>query len=152
MRTRLLDVVGFIGQFFYEYGHEDHYEEELSEALLERGISEHEVKEAYRWMEEKALGPGSRKKHQRVVSSTRVLTRLEKNAIGPEAHGVLIDLLSRGIIDQLTADEVIARAVSSNPPSSISARQMKRLVALTVFSRLQGEWREWVQSSSSFVQ
>lgn len=146
MKTRVLEAVGFIGRFFADYGHEDSFEVGLSEALLDQGFSDSEVKEAYRWIEEKTLGTGvvgqkNVASGPQLTPSMRVLSREEGRKLSREAYGVLIDLHSRGVFDILVVEEILQRAMALKK-DTIYPADIKRLAALIVFSQMQDGWAD----------
>ncbi|NCN42080.1 DUF494 domain-containing protein [bacterium] len=154
MNTRVMDVVGFIGQYFSEYEEDSFEQDELNDALVDQGFSTGEIKEAFRWIEEKTLAEGLSKKpmlETQLSPSLRVLSKIEAMRITPEAHGVLIGLHGRGVIDQLIVDEIIDRAMALSGPE-VGPRTIRRIAALTVFVRMQNEWREWLQLNTTVLQ
>ncbi len=154
MDTRVLDAVGFIGQYFADVEDESFEQDDLNDALVDQGFSSTEIKEAFRWIEEKTLAEGLSRKRSletQLSPSLRVLSRIEAMKITPEAHGVIIGLHTRGVIDQLTVEEIIERAMALSGPE-VSPRSIRRIAALTVFARMQAEWREWLQSSTTVLQ
>lgn len=145
MKTRVLEAVGFIGRFFADYGHEDSFDVGLSEALLDQGFSDSEVKEAYRWIEEKTLGTGVVGKASlagpRLTPSLRILTESEARKLSPDAYGVLIELHSRGVFDVLVVDEILQRSMMLKK-DTIQPSDIKRLAALIVFTQMQDDWAD----------
>ena len=154
MDTRILNAVGFIGQYFAEYEEEVFEQEDLNDALLDHGFSGGEITEAFRWIEEKTLAGGLAKKaftSTQISPSLRVLNRVETMVITPAAHGVLIELHTRGVIDLIIVEEIIERAMELGG-GDVNAKSMRRLAALTVFSHMQSDWREWLQSNTTVLQ
>jgi uncharacterized protein Smg (DUF494 family) len=146
LKTRVLEAVSFIGRFFADYGHEDSFEVELSEALMDQGFSDSEVKDAYRWIEEKTLGTGVVGKKglyqgPRFTPPLRVLTEQERLKLSPEAYGILIDLHFRGVFDILIVEEILLRAMALKR-ETVRPVDIKRLAALIVFTQMQEDWAD----------
>jgi uncharacterized protein Smg (DUF494 family) len=158
MDPRVMDAVGFIGQFVSDhweavFGHDD-----LKDALLDQGFSDQEISNAFSWIEDHTLGKRSRKGRSKIKPSVaqirpphRVLTNIEAMKIAPEAFGALLSLYERGVLNLLQFEEVIERAMRT-PVDQVGSRQMKRLAALTLFNQVQNDWRDLLHSKSTLVQ
>jgi uncharacterized protein Smg (DUF494 family) len=156
MDPRIMDAVGFIGQFVSDHWEAVFGQDDISYALQDQGFSREEILSAFGWIEEHTLGKSTRATRAKHASpakfqpSMRILTSLEALKITPKAYGVLVEFYDRGVLDILQFEEVIDRAMKT-PVDAVSSRQMKRLAALTLFNQVQGEWRNFLHSKSTLV-
>ncbi len=157
MDPRIMDAVGFIGQFVSDHWEASFGQDDINYALQDQGFSRQEISSAFRWIEEHTLGRSTRSSRAknaspaRIQPPTRILTALEAMKISPRAYGTLVEVYERGVLDILQFEEVIERAMKT-PGDMVSPRLMKRLAALTLFNQVQGEWRNFLQSKSTLVQ
>jgi uncharacterized protein Smg (DUF494 family) len=154
-----MDAVGFIGQFVTDHWEATFGQDDINYALQDQGFSSEEITRAFRWIEDHTLGELNKApqavqnmaSHAKIQPPTRILTSLEALKISPEAFGSLVAYYERGILDVLQFEEVLERAMKT-PGDSVSSRQMKRLAALTLFNRVQNEWRDFLHSKSTLIQ
>ncbi|MEO5667660.1 MAG: DUF494 family protein [Bdellovibrionota bacterium] len=156
MDPRIMDAVGYIGQFVSDHWEAMFGQEDISYALQDQGFSSEEITRAFRWIEGHTLGETLEKSATktgtpRLQPPSRVLGSIEAMKISPRAFGALVSLYERGVLDILQFEEVIERAMKT-PGDSVSSRQMKRLAALTLFNRVQNEWRDFLHSKSTLIQ
>jgi len=157
MEPRVMDVVGFIGQFFSDQDGAALGQEELKDALWGHGFSSAEISRAFRWIEDQTLGKKRKKKKSKKANkaqirpSLRLLTPMESLKITPEAYGFLVSIYESGLLDMLLFEEVVGQALAANA-DEIGARQMKRIAALTLFQQSQEEWRAAWQANTTVVQ
>jgi uncharacterized protein Smg (DUF494 family) len=156
MDPRIMDAVGFIGQFVSDHWEAMFGQDDISYALQDQGFSSEEITRAFRWIEDHTLGEAAQTKRKptdapRILPPSRVLGPIEAMKISPRAFGVLVGIYERGVLDVLQFEEVIERAMKT-PGDSVSSRQMKRLAALTLFNRVQNEWRDFLHSKSTLIQ
>lgn len=155
MDPRIMDAVGFIGQFVSDHWEAMFGQDDINYALQDQGFSSEEITRAFRWIEDHTLGELSiaptSKVTARILPASRVLSSIESMKISPRAFGALMSLYERGVMDILQFEEVIERAMKT-PGDSVSSRQMKRLAALTLFNRVQSDWRDFLHSKSTLIQ
>ena len=159
MDPRIMDAVGLIGQFVSDHWEATFGQDDINYALQDQGYSSEEITRAFRWIEDHTLGELNerpRTKEQimnpaKIQPPTRLLTAIESMKISSAAYGVLLAFYERGVLDVLQFEEVLERAMKT-PVDSVSSRQMKRLAALTLFNRVQNEWRDFLHSKSTLIQ
>ena len=156
MEPRIMDAVGFIGQFVSDHWEAIFGQEDISYALQDQGFSRDEITRAFLWIEDHTLGqtvkkPRSLNSPPRLQPPSRVLSPIEAMKITPRAFGALVSIYERGVLDILQFEEVLERAMKT-PGDAVSSRQMKRLAALTLFNRVQNEWRDFLHSKSTLIQ
>jgi|GEM_PF-1236128 len=155
MDPRIMDAVGFIGQFVSDHWEAMFGQDDINYALQDQGFSHEEITRAFRWIEDHTLGELSSRPTSKVTARmqppSRVLSSIESMKISPRAFGALVSLYERGVMDILQFEEVIERAMKT-PGDSVSSRQMKRLAALTLFNRVQSDWRDFLHSKSTLIQ
>lgn len=156
MKPRIMDAVGFIGQFVSDHWEAVFAQEDLKSALMDQGFSSEEITRAFGWIEEHTMGPSLASKGASVSSvqirpSMRMLTQFEQTKISPEGYGVLVSLYERGVLDILQFEDTLERAMRMSG-EEVDALWMKRLASLVLFNRVQSEWREWLQSKSTLIQ
>jgi len=75
---------------------------------------------------------------------------MEQAKITATAYATLTGYFERGILDAVLLEEIIERAVQSDK-DEIGDREIRRLTALALFTRVQSEWREYLHTTNTLV-
>ena len=149
-----MDVVGVIGRFVSENWNSMANQEELVDELQNQGFSSREISDAFRWIEKNTLGPDE--ESDREVSSVtihppaRILSPIEASKLNTDAQGFLLKFYERGLLDPLLLEDILERAVRMDI-DEIGLKEIRRLTALTLFIRVQSEWRDYLHSTNTLI-
>jgi uncharacterized protein Smg (DUF494 family) len=104
--------------------------------LEEGGFTQAEISSAFSWLFDKLAVSNQVLPHvdHQVNRSYRILHEVEKMVITPEAQGYLIQLRELGILDDVTLETVIDRAMMSGY-SKIGLDETRIIVASLVFEK-----------------
>lgn len=139
MRERVLAIVTLIAQMVLE--ERDQFSEgELVGELLAVGFAADEIDAAFSWMETLALQPRSKQDRPLSLPTTRVFSAEETRALSTEGRGYLMRLRAMGVLDDESHEEVMERAMEL-VEDEISLKELKTLIALTLFARSHDDWR-----------
>lgn len=154
MNPRVMDVVGFIGKFVIE-NFEGHFDQgEILDELLSQGYSSREISDAFKWIERNTLGDPKDTPAGQVPAELRppmrVLSPAEQAKISPKSYAQLVSLYERGILDPVLLEEIIERLMK-NENEEISDKDVRRIAALSVFTRVQSEWRDFLHATNTLL-
>ena len=154
MNPRVMDAVGFIGKFVCE-NNESHFDQgEILDELLSQGFSSREISDAFKWIERNTLGDPKDTPLMIVPTENRpplrVLTLAEQSKITPKSFGQLSSLYERGILDPVLLEEIIERLMK-NEDEEITDKDVRRIAALSVFTRVQAEWRDFLHQTNTLL-
>ncbi len=152
MSPRIMDAVGFIGRLVADDYDALLDQNDIKEELMNLGFSNREISHAFKWIEDTTLGHAQdekpRKKKAKENQGTpkiqppfRKLDALESAKIKPKAQGLLIGYYNRGLLDPILLEEILEKIMKVNL-EEVSEREVRRITALLLFSRVQGDWRE----------
>ena len=151
---RVMDVVGFIGKFVTDNFDGPFDQEEILDELLSQGFSSREISDAFKWIERNTLGDPKDTPIGAVLAPQRapmrVLTVAEQSKISPKAFGQLMSLNERGILDAVLLEEIIERLMKYEP-EDITDKEVRRIAALSVFTRVQAEWRDFLHQTNTLL-
>jgi uncharacterized protein Smg (DUF494 family) len=152
MRPRVMDAVGFIGKFVTDHWESLLDQDEIRDELINLGFSSREISDAFRWIEKNTLGANEdvRVAEHAPATPMRVLSPAEQTKINRKCHGMLMSYYERGIIDALLLEEIVERVMKSDT-EECDDKQLRRLAALCIFTRVQAEWREFLHSTNTLV-
>ena len=80
----------------------------------------------------------------------RVLSNAEQGKINSAAHGVMVKYYERGLIDAPTLEEIIDRAMRSDS-EEVGEKEIRRIASLTLFNRVQSEWRDYLKVTNTSI-
>jgi len=151
-----MDAVGFIGRLVADDFDALLDQNDIKEELVNMGFSNREISNAFKWIEETTLGSVSERKRSRKKDLTqppspkiqppfRKLGPLEEAKIKPKAQGLLLNFYNRGVLDPILLEEILEKIMKLNV-EEVAEREVRRLTALTLFGRVQGDWRELLAS------
>ena len=156
MSPRIMDAVGFIGRLVADDFDALLDQNDIKEELVNMGFSNKEISNAFKWIEETTLGqvtakPPRRKKDlsqppsPKIQPPFRKLGALEEAKIKPKAQGLLLNYYNRGVVDPILLEEILEKIMKLNV-EEVGEREVRRISALTLFGRVQGDWRELLAS------
>jgi Smg protein len=109
-------------------------QDELEDELSEAGFSNSEISEALIWLDELANRMDSTDYQPRVVDAMRIYTDAECQKLDIDARGLLLFLEQSGILDPLSRELVIDRAVAIEQ-NLVSVDELKWVVLLVLLNR-----------------
>lgn len=153
MSPKVMDAVGVIGRFVADHWEAMINQEEICDELVNMGFSNREISDAFRWIERNTLGsPEDRHPlpEAGIKPAVRVLGTLEQTKIQPEAYGQISTYYDRGLLDATLLEDIIERAMRSDS-EEVDEREIRRITALTLFNRVQAEWRDYLHTTNTLV-
>lgn len=151
---RVMDVVGLIGRFFSENAEAMPSHEEVMDELQNQGFSSREISDAFRWIERNTLGPDDDREPNTtsllLQPPARILTPIEAGKLSSDAHGQLLRYYKRGLVDAVLLEEILEK-VARSESDEIGVREIRRLTALTLFTKVQAEWRDFLHSTNTLI-
>jgi uncharacterized protein Smg (DUF494 family) len=158
MNPKVMDVVGFIGRIMAENFDSLVDQHDLKEELMGLGFSNQEITHAFKWIEDTTLGsrmaeaeskkPKSKKlkadgsnANPTIQPPFRALSPMESAKLKPPAQGLLMSFYNRGLLDSLLLEEILEKVLRSHL-EEIGVRDIRRIAALTLFGRVQGDWTQ----------
>ena len=141
MRERVLAIVSFIAQYFFD-DQDMMTESDLVEELLAVGFEAEEIDAAFCWMESQTIcsPAGSDIKLGNPPASHRVFSVEESRILSGEARGFLTRLRGMGILDAEVQEEVISKALQV-ADDEVSLKEIKTITVLAMFANSHNEWR-----------
>jgi Smg protein len=107
---------------------------ELETELSQAGFSSADIAQALTWLDELASRMESTHYQPRGAAATRIYTESECHKLDIEARGLLLFLEQSGILDPLSRELVIDRAVAIDQ-LSVSVDELKWIVLLVLMNR-----------------
>ena len=153
MNPKVMDAVGLIGKFVSDNWEYVVDPSDLLDELENRGFSSREISDAFKWIERNTLGAMDSRGEEIPESErppVRILTPVEQAKLSQSAIDVLQKIYERGIIDVSLFEEILEKA-SKSDSEEVSEKEMRRIASLTVFTRVQAEWREFLRSTNTLV-
>jgi Smg protein len=109
-------------------------QDQLESELLEAGFSNSEISEALIWLDELANQMDSTDYQPQIVDAMRIYTDAECRKLDIDARGLLLFLEQSGILDPLSRELVIDRAVAIEQ-NLVSVDELKWVVLLVLLNR-----------------
>jgi len=155
---KVMDAVGFIGRYVADHWETMVDQDDICDELLNLGFSNREITDAFRWIERNTLGSdegtfedGATSEHLAGIKPpVRVLSAIEQSKITPAAYGVLMSYYDRGMIEPVLLEDILERTMRSES-EEVSEREMRRITSLTLFNKVQAEWREYLHTTNTLV-
>jgi uncharacterized protein Smg (DUF494 family) len=156
LTPKVMDAIGLIGRYV-----QDHWENfidhsEILSALSNEGFSKEEISHAFKWIEQNTLGLESEvideePSHMPTIKPPlRVLGPIENAKLTTNAFELLTKIYNRGLIDAVLLEEIIDRLMRSES-EEVGELEARRVAALTLFNRVQSDWRELLQRTNTLV-
>jgi len=108
----------------------------LSNDLIQRGYTQHEISFAFSWLFERYKSESEELMHNNgatLEGSCRILHEAERTVITPKAYGYLLQLRRLGIMNDVEMEHTIERALMVGV-ARITETEIKSLVATMLFS------------------
>jgi uncharacterized protein Smg (DUF494 family) len=153
IHARIMDVVGLISRYLAESPDIVTNPNQIDDELSGLGFSSKEIKKAYRWIEDNTLGNPKEPQPEPLSQNLpplRVFTKAETSKLKPRALGLLHRCYERGLLDPLLLDEVLEKVLQSEI-EEFSEAELRRVVALHLFNRVQSDWKELLHSTNTLV-
>lgn len=148
---KVMDAVGLIGKYVADNWEHIVDPTDLLDELENLGFSTREISDAFRWIERNTLGNDApTKPFEGVRPAMRLLTPIESAKLAPQAHGFLQGLYDRGLIDVSLLEEILEKVLKSES-EEVDEREARRIASLTVFTRVQSEWRDFLHTTNTLV-
>jgi Smg protein len=107
---------------------------ELKEELTEAGFSTGEIDKALVWLDELADTVGTSDEGACAGRSVRIYTEQECRRLDVEARGLLLFLEHNGILDPISRELVVERALALDT-SALTVEELKWIVLLVLMNR-----------------
>jgi Smg protein len=107
---------------------------DLEEELSQAGFTTGEIQKALRWLDELAAGADTPAYGGRLPHSTRVYVEAECAKLDVEARGLLLFLEQTGILDPVSRELVIDRALAIDH-AAVAVDELKWIVLLVLMNR-----------------
>ena len=107
---------------------------ELEDELSQAGFTNAEIEKALRWLDELAAGVDTPQYHPHTGGSMRIYSETESTKLDLEARGLLMFLEQNGILDPVSRELVIDRALAIDHPG-VSVDELKWVVLLVLMNR-----------------
>jgi Smg protein len=135
MNENMVDVLIYLYENYLDGGSrppidQDELETELSRA----GFSSGEISQALTWLEELARGVNTAEYPPRTAGAMRIYTHDECAKLDVDARGMLLFLEQNAILDPLSRELVIDRAMAIEQ-TAVSVDALKWVVLLVLMSR-----------------
>ena len=109
-------------------------QDELETELSEAGFSSSEIAQALTWLDELANRMDAADYQPRCNGAMRLYTESECHKLDVDARGLLLFLEQNGILDPLSRELVIDRALAIEQPA-VSVDELKWIVLLVLMNR-----------------
>ena len=106
----------------------------LENELTEAGFSSTEIQKALQWLDELAVGVDVPQYHPHGGGSTRIYSEAECTKLDLDARGLLLFLEQNGILDPVSRELVIDRALAIDH-AGVSVDELKWVVLLVLMNR-----------------
>ncbi|MBN2644944.1 MAG: DUF494 family protein [Desulfuromonadaceae bacterium] len=135
MNERILIIVGIIAQYFLS---EENFssEQEIVEELLSAGFEQHDIQDAFKWMENVSLKPATSRVVELAPPLLRLFSPQERQSLSLEARGFLTRLRQSGLLPAEIAEEIIVRACHEEQ-DEVTLEEIKSMTVLALFADLQ---------------
>ena len=107
---------------------------ELEDELSQAGFTNGEIQKALRWLDELAVGVDTPQYHPYTARSIRIYTESEQSKLDAEVRGLLVFLEQNGILDPISRELVIDRALAIDH-TGVSVDELKWVVLLVLMNR-----------------
>ena len=135
MNENLIDVLIFIYENYMDAENQPQDQILLEEELFRAGFEKEEIKKAFDWLDELAWRQGSiTDAASSTRQSSRVFTFHEQQRIDLETRGMLLYLEQAGILDPVSRELVIERAMALDT-QDLSADDVKWIVLLVLLNQ-----------------
>jgi len=136
-RENLINVLMYVFENYYEPGHFiDTKTKHITEDMLKAGFEEKSIAQALLWFKELNATKKAFQTHKNFLGKTsfRVLTHFEDNKMTAEARSGLLFLEQIGIVDPLTREIILDRAMTLAQPV-IDLQELKWITLMVLFSQ-----------------
>lgn len=133
MFERIVDIIAYV---IAELRQNKRIYEIDIDVLTGKGYTESEISAAFSWLVDRLEFTSDNKFAEGenfAPESYRILHEAEEQLFTPEAWGVLVELRTLGIINNLHIENIIERAMVADV-SQISAEQLKSFIATMLFN------------------
>jgi len=107
---------------------------QIHEELIQAGFPEQEIDKAFLWMDELALGQERELYAVHTDLSIRIYTDQEQNRLDSGSRGLLLFLEQNGILDQVSRELVIDRAIALDT-RTITVEELKWVVLMVLMNQ-----------------
>lgn len=129
MQERIVEIIIYLLEEFRQQQSDETYHD-LSNELISRGYTEHEINFAFSWvfnhLQSKSAGKSEQFKYSE--SSNRILHDVERLIISTEAFGYLLQLKYLGLISDHELENIVDQLLSVGSPT-VSLEDVKALTA-----------------------
>ncbi|HID45343.1 MAG TPA: DUF494 domain-containing protein [Chromatiaceae bacterium] len=135
MNENLIDVLIFIYENYMDTETQPQDQILLEEELSKAGFEKEEIRKAFDWLDELAWRQGAiTEAASSTRQSSRIFTTSEQQRIDLETRGMLLYLEQSGILDPVSRELVIERAMALDTPD-LEADDVKWIVLLVLLNQ-----------------
>ena len=138
MKQEVFDILLYLFEN-YIYEDEDLDPDEIEKELLDAGFHEKTIEKAFGWLDD--LSAASNSDQVTVMAqehAIRIYTNHEMRHLDTECRGFLLFLEQMGVLDQLSRETVIERAMALDS-DEMNLDQLKWVVLMVIFNQPGGE-------------
>ena len=135
MNENLVDILIYLYENYMDA--EEHAptdQAKLHEELAQAGFPEGVIKKAFRWLDELAWRQGATDYRAHTDQSIRIFTEREASRLDIDCQGLLLFLEQNGILDQLSRELAIERALALDS-IHITVEELKLIVLLFLMNQ-----------------
>ena len=156
MDSRILEIVFCLMDYAQEADDQIEDISEYSDNLKNLGYTEPEIFAAYNWILDHIGSPSESlySLFPEQVTSSRILTELERARLTTEAHGFLLKLVNSGVLSGEELEAVLDRLTMSGQ-RAVTSDQVRLVVSAVMFNQYRdadrGLLSEFSSDSSSYI-
>lgn len=134
MEDRILEIVFYLVQYVRSHNGSLAHLDDISKSLKNLGFTESEISSAYGWFLEEVQSRSEKFvfTNDKGETSPRIFSDIEKQQIGTDAQGYLIQLYQMGLLDEENFEQVVERAMMVSP-DQIDLSSMKMIASTVLF-------------------
>lgn len=141
MQERIVEIIIYLLEEFRHQQSDETYHD-LSDELISRGYTEHEINYAFSWvfnhLQNKSAGTQEQFRYSE--NSNRILHDVERMVISTDAYGYLLQLKYLGLISDYELENIVDRLLSLGT-SIVSLDEVKAITAsMLLGSDTNNEW------------
>jgi len=135
MNENLVDILIYLYENYMDAEEQAPTDQaKLHEELAQAGFPEGVIKKAFRWLDELAWRQGATDYRAHTDKSIRIFTEREQSRLDMDCQGLLLFLEQNGILDQLSRELAIERALALDS-IHITVEELKWIVLLVLMNQ-----------------
>lgn len=136
MNENLVDVLIYLYEYYMDADEESSPDQsDLHRELIEAGFPEKLIDRAFDWMDELVLRQGEGEFQGRSSHAMRIYTEAEQTRLDIEARGFLFFLEQNEILDPISRELVIDRAMALEDHEEVGVEELKWITLLVLLNQ-----------------